>query len=102
MIKFAIVGTGWITEAFIQAASLSEQYQLVGVYSRTENKAKQLAKQYNASYYFTDLEEMAKNEEVEAVHSKLSETLLLPRRESRRPIHSRASRWSRFALRRRR
>jgi predicted dehydrogenase len=68
MIKFAIVGTGWITEAFIQAASLSEQYQLVGVYSRTENKAKQLAKQYNASYYFTDLEEMAKNEEVEAVY----------------------------------
>src|SRR5207244_11802706 len=42
------------------------------------------------------------NEEVEAVHLKLSETLLLPRRENRRPIHSRASRWSRFALRRRR
>ncbi|MEH7097300.1 Gfo/Idh/MocA family protein [Neobacillus vireti] len=66
--KFATVGTGWITEAFIEAAKLSERYELTGVYSRNEEKAKQLASQYNASHYFTDLEEMAKNEEIEAVY----------------------------------
>ena len=68
MIKFATVGTGWITEAFIEAAKLSEQYQLTGVYSRTEKKAKQLANQYNASHYFTDLEEMAQSEEFQVVY----------------------------------
>lgn len=68
MIKFATVGTGWITEAFIEAARLSEQYELTGVYSRNEEKAKQLANQYNASHYFTDLEEMAKNEDIDAVY----------------------------------
>ncbi|MED4228806.1 Gfo/Idh/MocA family oxidoreductase [Neobacillus cucumis] len=68
MINFATVGTGWITEAFIQAARLSEQYQLVGVYSRTEEKAKQLAQQYNAPNYYTDLEEMAKSDEIQAVY----------------------------------
>ncbi|PLS05878.1 gfo/Idh/MocA family oxidoreductase [Neobacillus cucumis] len=66
--KFATVGTGWITESFIQAASLSEQFQLVGVYSRTEDKAKQLANQYNASHFYTDVDEMAKSEEIEAVY----------------------------------
>jgi len=68
MIKLATVGTGWITESFIQAAKLSEQYQLVGVYSRNEENAKKFANQYNASNYFTDLEEMAKNEEIQAVY----------------------------------
>jgi predicted dehydrogenase len=68
MIKFATVGTGWITEAFIEAAKLSEQYQLTGVFSRNEEKAKQLANQYNASHYFTDLEEMAQSEEFQVVY----------------------------------
>ncbi|MEH7417853.1 Gfo/Idh/MocA family oxidoreductase [Neobacillus drentensis] len=66
--KFATVGTGWITESFIQAAKLSEQYQLVGVHSRTEEKAKQLAQHYNAPLYFTDVDEMAKSEEIQAVY----------------------------------
>ncbi|MCM3726248.1 Gfo/Idh/MocA family oxidoreductase [Neobacillus cucumis] len=66
--KFATVGTGWITESFIQAAKLSEQYQLVGVYSRNEENARKFANEYNASNYFTDLEEMAKNEEIQAVY----------------------------------
>ncbi|WP_052353684.1 Gfo/Idh/MocA family protein [Neobacillus jeddahensis] len=66
--NLATVGTGWITESFIQAASLSKQYNLVGVYSRTEEKAKQLADQYESTHYFTDIEEMAKSEEIEVVY----------------------------------
>jgi predicted dehydrogenase len=68
MITFGTVGTGWITESFIQAAQLSEQLQLVGVYSRTEDKARQLADTYNAPYFFTNLEEMAKSTEIQAVY----------------------------------
>ena len=68
MINFATVGTGWITESFIQAASLSKQFQLVGVYSRTEEKAKKLADQYKAPNFYSDLAEMAKSKEIQAVY----------------------------------
>nr|WP_157273136.1 Gfo/Idh/MocA family oxidoreductase [Neobacillus bataviensis] len=66
--NFATVGTGWITESFIQAASLSKQFHLVSVFSRTVEKAKKLADQYNASSFYTDIEEMAKSKEFEAVY----------------------------------
>ncbi|MEH7075556.1 Gfo/Idh/MocA family protein [Neobacillus drentensis] len=68
MINFGTVGTGWITESFIQAAQLSGQLQLTSVYSRTEDKAKQLADTYHASNYYIDLEEMAKDPEIQAVY----------------------------------
>ncbi|MCL6571494.1 MAG: Gfo/Idh/MocA family oxidoreductase [Bacillus sp. (in: Bacteria)] len=66
--NFATVGTGWITESFIQAARLSEQLQLVGVYSRTEDKAKQLAATYNSPNFYTDIDEMAKSMEIQVVY----------------------------------
>ncbi len=68
MINIATIGTGWITESFIQAARLSGQYRLIGVYSRTEERAKKLADQYKAPHIFTNLDEMAKNEEIQAVY----------------------------------
>jgi predicted dehydrogenase len=68
MINFGTVGTGWITESFIQAAKLSGQLNLTSVYSRTEDKAQQLADTYNAPYFFTDLLEMAKSPEIQAVY----------------------------------
>lgn len=68
MINLGTVGTGWITESFIQAAQLSKQLHLVGVYSRTKEKAEKLADTYNAPFFFTEIEEMAKNNEIQAVY----------------------------------
>jgi predicted dehydrogenase len=68
MINFATVGTGWITDSFITAALLSGQYRLTGVHSRTEEKAKQLANEYGASNFYTNLEEMAQSEEIDVVY----------------------------------
>ncbi|MFF2448412.1 Gfo/Idh/MocA family protein [Neobacillus sp. NPDC058068] len=68
MLKFATVGSSWITESFIKAAIASKQLQLTGVYSRTEEKAKRVANTYNAPYFWTDLEMMAKSPEFEAVY----------------------------------
>jgi predicted dehydrogenase len=68
MINLGTVGTGWITESFIDAAKLSVKLTLKGVYSRTADKAKDLAHKYNAEYFFADLEEMAKSPEIEAVY----------------------------------
>ncbi|MBY0148537.1 Gfo/Idh/MocA family protein [Neobacillus niacini] len=66
--KLGTVGTGWITASFIEAAKHSGKLNLTGVYSRTVEKAKELAHTYNAEHYFTDLEEMAKSPEIQAVY----------------------------------
>ncbi|WHY03442.1 Gfo/Idh/MocA family oxidoreductase [Neobacillus sp. DY30] len=66
--KLGTVGTGWITEAFIEAAKLSGKLNLTAVYSRTDEKAKELAHKYHAAHYFSNLEEMAKSTEIEAVY----------------------------------
>jgi predicted dehydrogenase len=68
MINLGTVGTGWITASFIEAAKLSGKLNLTAVYSRTEEKAKDLAHTYHAAHYFTDIEEMAKSPEIQAVY----------------------------------
>ncbi len=68
MIRFGVVGTGWITEAFIKAASLDERFQLAAVYSRTKARASEFAERYAVKHIFTDLEEMAKSETIDAVY----------------------------------
>lgn len=68
MLNLATVGTGWITESFIQAALESGQLKLFGVYSRSEDKAKKLADTYGSLHYFTDIEEMAANPGIDVVY----------------------------------
>jgi predicted dehydrogenase len=68
MINLGTVGTGWITATFIEAAKLGGKLSLAAVYSRTLDKAQELAHTYNAAHYFTDLEEMAKSPEIQAVY----------------------------------
>jgi predicted dehydrogenase len=68
MINFGTVGTGWITSSFIEAAELSGEWALAAVYSRTEENARILADTYHASEVFTDLEEMAKSDRIDAVY----------------------------------
>ncbi len=68
MINFGTVGTGWITSSFIEAAQLSHEFTLTAVYSRNEENAKILADTYGASMIFTDLEEMAISDVIEAVY----------------------------------
>lgn len=68
MINFGTVGTGWITSSFIEAAQLSKDFNLTAVYSRSEDNAKMLADTYGASRVFTDIEEMATSDLIEAVY----------------------------------
>lgn len=66
--KFGVIGTNWITESFISAAREVESFTLSAVYSRTEEKAKEFADQNGAEYIFTDLEEMAASDVIDAVY----------------------------------
>lgn len=68
MIRFGVIGTNWITDSFISAASEHSDFKLVAVYSRTEEKAREFAEKYGVELTFTNLEEMAKSDELDAVY----------------------------------
>ncbi|RYG73718.1 Gfo/Idh/MocA family oxidoreductase [Lentibacillus lipolyticus] len=66
--NFGTVGTGWITESFIEAARETGELTHTAVYSRREDKARSFAEKHGAAHAFTDLEEMASNDELDAVY----------------------------------
>lgn len=68
MVRFGIIGTNWITESFIKAASRVEEFSLTAVYSRTSNKALEFADKYGAEHTYTDLNEFVKSPEFDAVY----------------------------------
>ena len=68
MIRFAVVGTNWITRQFVDAAHESGHYKLTAVYSRTLEQAQTFANDYMVEHLFTDLEAMAKSDAIDAVY----------------------------------
>lgn len=68
MINFAVIGTNFVTDSFIEAANKSGKMKLVAVYSRSLERAKKYAKQYGAKLVFDDLEKMAECDEIDAVY----------------------------------
>lgn len=66
--KYAVIGTSWITEEFIMGANLVEGMELLGVYSRSYSKGKALAEKFGAPRVFVDLHDLARNADVEAVY----------------------------------
>ncbi|MBB6638201.1 Gfo/Idh/MocA family protein [Cohnella thailandensis] len=68
MVRFGVIGTNWITDAFLQAAKQVEGFALTAVYSRTEEKAKEFAAKHGASHAFTDMEAMAASGAIDAVY----------------------------------
>lgn len=68
MIRFGTVGTSWITEEFLKSANLNEDFKLNAVYSRSKDTANEFAKKYDVGNIYTDIEEMAKSETIDAVY----------------------------------
>ena len=66
--KYAVIGTSWITEEFIMGANLVEGLELFGVYSRSYSKGKSLAEKFGAPRVFIDLYDLARCADVEAVY----------------------------------
>lgn len=67
-IRFGIVGTSKITDEFLKGAKKVEEFVLSGVYSRKEETAKEFATKYDVKNIFTNLEEMAKSDLIDAVY----------------------------------
>ena len=69
MIRYATIGTGFITDSFIKGAEKSSKMKLTAVYSRTQEKGKTLAANYGEDILlFTDLEELAKSSLIDAIY----------------------------------
>jgi predicted dehydrogenase len=66
--RYGTIGTGWITQSFIEGTRLIENFELHAVYSRTQEKAQAFAKDMGAALAFSDLEAMAASPEIDAVY----------------------------------
>ncbi|MDR0430099.1 MAG: Gfo/Idh/MocA family oxidoreductase [Tannerellaceae bacterium] len=67
-IRFGIVGTNFITDWVIAGAKQDERFELVAVYSRTQETADAFAAKYRIPHTFTSLEEMAESPLIDAVY----------------------------------
>lgn len=67
-ITFGTIGTGWITEAFIKAASKNNLWQLHAVFSRKQEQAEAFASKFNCKTTYTSLEDLAADKDMQAVY----------------------------------
>lgn len=67
MVKFAIIGTGWIAEAFVKGTELVEGLKFSAVYSRSKEKGKAFAEPFGGAEVFDDINALAKSD-VDAVY----------------------------------
>ncbi len=67
-IRFAVIGTGKITESFIDAAMQDSRFVLQAVYSRQQATAEAFAERFNIPLAFDDLSALANCNDVDAVY----------------------------------
>lgn len=58
ILKFATIGTSWITTSFIAAAKKTNAANPYAVYSRSEEKAKRFAEENGAETWFNDIDRL--------------------------------------------
>ncbi|WP_373471099.1 Gfo/Idh/MocA family protein [Carnobacterium alterfunditum] len=68
VLNLGIIGTNWITNQFVDAAIATQEYQLIGVYSRSIEKAKSFGVPYQAMVFETSLEAFATNSDIDVVY----------------------------------
>lgn len=67
MVKFAVIGTGWIAEEFVKGTELVEGLKFSAVYSRSKEKGKAFAEPFGGAEVFDDINALAKSD-VDAVY----------------------------------
>lgn len=67
-ITYGIIGTGWITDAWITAAKKAGTWQLHCVYSRKLQQAQQFGAKHDCSKTYTSLDDMAADAGMAAVY----------------------------------
>ena len=60
--RYGTIGTSWITEAYIRGAQMTGKWELAAVYSRSEEKGRELAERFGSPPVYTDLDRMAESD----------------------------------------
>lgn len=68
MVNIGIIGTNFITDSLIAGSREVKDAKISAVYSRTEERAKEYAKKFGIEHTFTNLEEMANSDLINAVY----------------------------------
>lgn len=66
--RFGVIGTNTVTDWFLQAGQLCDEFSLTTVYSRTREKAQAYARANQAPCYTDSLEDLANSTQVDAVY----------------------------------
>lgn len=67
-LKYGTIGTGWITDSWIDAAQRSGKWTLHAVYSRSEAQADQFGSKHNCTNTYTSLDHFAADKIMQAVY----------------------------------
>lgn len=68
MIKYAVIGRGKIVDSYIKGAAMTGCFELAAVYSRAEDTGREYAHKHGCKKVYTDLQELAADQEIEAVY----------------------------------
>lgn len=68
MINFAVIGTNFITDRFMEAVYKCDGLNLYGVYSRSYEKGLEFGKKYNVTNIYTDLDILANDKNIDAIY----------------------------------
>lgn len=68
MLNLGTIGTSWITEQLIDAARLTQQFHIKGIYSRDAAKGKQFAAKVKADYYTDSIYNLLYDPEIDVVY----------------------------------
>lgn len=67
MVKYGVIGSGWIAESFVEGAQTVEGMCFTAMYSRTYEKGKEFAEKFGCEKVYTDINEFAKSD-IDAVY----------------------------------
>lgn len=67
MIKYGVIGSGWIAEEFVKGAQTVEGMCFAAMYSRTYEKGKEFAEKFGCDRIYTDINEFAESD-IDAVY----------------------------------
>ncbi len=67
MIKFAVIGTGWIAEEFVKGSKLVDGLEFSAVYSRSKEKGQSFAEPFGGAVIFDNINDLAESD-VDAVY----------------------------------
>ncbi len=68
MVRFAVIGSNFIADRFLEAAKQCDEFTLTGYYSRVKTRAQEYAEKNGAPLAFDNLEELAQCKEIDAVY----------------------------------